>query len=144
MTHGTGESSARRTCGRAPDDRLDARVTSATLSGMSGGANLHEACYLGQVDLVRALLGAGADPNEPASLAGRDWVSSAGRCPKPLNCVAIAWAMTDNHVEIARILIERGAIVDETVLEDHSIETTGGAADKALDSLLQAAATVDM
>jgi len=53
--------------------------------------------------------------------------------------VAIAWAVTENHVEIARLLIEHGAVVDDSVLRDHTIEMEGGAADLALRRLLETA-----
>jgi hypothetical protein len=46
--------------------------------------------------------------------------------------------MTEQHVEIARLLIEHGAVVDDSVLLDHSLESAGGAADLALRGLLEA------
>ena len=101
--------------------------------------SLHIACYQGQVDVVTRLLASGADPNEPADPAEHGWVSCAGSSPRPLNCVAIAWTMTENHVEIARLLIEHGATVDDSVLSDHTLEMTGGTADSALRQLLEAA-----
>ena len=101
--------------------------------------SLHEACYQGRLDIVVQLLANGADPNEPADSTQRDWVSSAGSSPRPLNCVAIAWTMSDNHVKIAKLLIEHGAIVDDSVLRDHSLETMGSAADANLRRLLEAA-----
>jgi ankyrin repeat protein len=101
--------------------------------------NLHEACYQGRVEVVAQLLASGADPNEPADPAEREWVSCAGRSPKPLNCVAIAWTMTQNHVEIARMLIAHGAVVDDSVLRDHAIEMAGDTADSAFSLLLEAA-----
>ena len=85
------------------------------------------------------LLASGADPNEPADPTEREWISCAGGSPKPLNCVAIAWTMTESHVEIARLLIEHGAVVDESVLSDHSLEMVGSTADSALSGLLEAA-----
>jgi ankyrin repeat protein len=100
--------------------------------------SLHEACYHGQVDIVAQLLASGVDPNEPADPTEREWISSAGSSPRPLNCVAIAWTMTENHVEIARLLIEHGAVVDDSVLLDHTIEMVGGTADSALRRLLEA------
>ena len=101
--------------------------------------NLHEACYLGRIDVVAHLLGSSANPNEPAELGGREWISCAGSRPRPLNCVAIAWTMTENHVEIARLLIEHGAVVDDSVLYDHTIEMVGSTADAALRRILEAA-----
>lgn len=104
-----------------------------------GGMSLHEACYQGRVEVVAQLLESGADPNESADPSERGWVSCAGSSPKPLNCVAIAWTMTEKHVEIARLLIEAGAVVDDSVLRDHAIEMVGNIADWALQRLLDAA-----
>ena len=101
--------------------------------------SLHEACYQGRLDIVARLLANGADPNEPADPTRREWISCAGNRPKPLNCVAIAWTMTDKHVAIARLLIEHGAVVDDSVLRDHTIEMEGGTADFALRSVLDTA-----
>jgi hypothetical protein len=47
--------------------------------------------------------------------------------------------MTQKHVEIARLLLEHGAVVDDTVLHDHTIEMEGVTADFALRSVLEAA-----
>jgi len=94
---------------------------------------LHEACYAGDLAAVRALLDRGEEPNAEAT-SGR-WVSCRER-PRPLNCVAIAWAMTEDHVRIARLLIERGAVVDETVRRDHGIESAGREADAAFAALI--------
>lgn len=85
------------------------------------------------------LLANGTDPNAPADPTGREWTSCAGPSPKPLNCVAIAWTMTEDHVAIARMLIEHGAVVDETVLRDHTLEMVGSSADSALRELLESA-----
>lgn len=101
--------------------------------------SLHKACYEGRLDIVVHLLASGADPNRPADPTERGWISCAGASPKPLNCVAIAWTMTQDHVEIARLLIEHRAVVDDTVLEDHTIEMVGGAEDAALRQVLDAA-----
>ena len=101
--------------------------------------SLHEACYQGRVDVVAQLLASGANPNEPVDPTEREWVSCAGSRPRPLNCVAIAWAMTENHVEIARPLIEHDVVVDDSVLRDHTIEMVGGTADSALRRILEAA-----
>ncbi len=101
--------------------------------------SLHEACYQGRIGDVAQLLASSANPSEPADPTVREWVSCAGSRPRPLNCVAIAWAMTENHVEIARLLIEHGAVVDDSVLRDHTIEMVGGTADAALRRILEAA-----
>ena len=101
--------------------------------------SLHDACYQGRIDVVTELLASGANPNEPADPTMREWVSSAGSSPRPLNCVAIAWTMTENHVEIARLLIEHGAVVDDSVLLDHTLEMVGGPIDLALRTILEAA-----
>ena len=99
--------------------------------------SLHVACYQGRLDVVTQLLAEGANPNEPATERG--WISCAGR-PKPLNCVAIAWTMTDDHLQIARLLIQHGAIVDDSVLEDHTVEAAGLCGnDSALRQILEAA-----
>lgn len=104
-----------------------------------GGMSLHEACYQGRVEVVAQLLASGADPNGPADPTERQWISCAGASPKPLNCVAIAWTMTATHVEIARLLIEHGAVVDDSVLSDHTIEMVGSKEDFALRQVLVAA-----
>jgi ankyrin repeat protein len=106
---------------------------------MSDASNLHDACYLGRLDLVQALLAAGADPNAPASPKARTWISCAGPNPKPLNCLAIARAMSDTHVAIACLLVARRAVVDDTVLQDHGVESVGSAADQAFRAVLEAA-----
>lgn len=103
------------------------------------GMSLHEACYQGRVEIVAQLLATGADPNEPADPTEREWISCAGRSPKPLNCVAIARTMTESHVEVARLLIAYGAAVDDSVLEDHTIEMVGSTADSELRGVLEAA-----
>jgi ankyrin repeat protein len=100
--------------------------------------NLHEACYQGRLDVVSRLLASGADPNAPADSTEREWISCAGN-PRPLNCVAIAWTMTENHVEIARMLVEHGTVVDDSVLQDHTIEMVLSTADAALRRLLETA-----
>ena len=101
--------------------------------------SLHEACYLGDVKTVGSLLASGTDPNAPADPSGREWISCAGGRPKALNCVAIAWAVSDAHVEIARLLIEHGAIVDDSVLDDHAVEMTLRPNDQMLHALLLSA-----
>lgn len=102
--------------------------------------SLHEACYQGRLDVVARLLAEGANPNEPAGVTKRVWISCAGSRPRPLNCVVIAWTMTDDHLQIARLLIQHGAIVDDSVLEDHTVEAAGlGGNDRALRQILEAA-----
>ena len=101
--------------------------------------SLHEACYQGKIDVVAQLLASGANPNEPADPYEREWISCAGSRPRPLNCVAIAWTITEDHLEIARLLIEHGAIVDDSVLDDHTIEKVGGTTDSALRKVLEPA-----
>ena len=54
-----------------------------------------------------------------------------------LNCVAIAWTMTDDHVRIARLLIERGAHVDPSMLDDLVVEAVGKPNDVALMTLFE-------
>ena len=82
---------------------------------MKPDMSLHEACYQGRLEVVRELLAQGADPNGPAAAGERVWISCAGSRPKPLNCVAIAWEVTENHLHIARLLIEHGATVDDSL-----------------------------
>lgn len=101
--------------------------------------NLHEACYQGRLDIVTQLLQDGADPNAPAAPSGREWISCAGSHPRPLNCVALAWTLTEDHVEIARLLIAHGAVVDDSVLHDHTIEMVGSSADSKFHDLVEAA-----
>jgi hypothetical protein len=86
---------------------------------------LRDACYVGNLEAVRALLDMGVD----ASTTARDddgyhWVSLGGATPTPLHCVAIAWAHVPAHVEIIRLLVERGAVITETVIRDYWVETT--------------------
>jgi hypothetical protein len=88
---------------------------------------------------VLRLLASGADPNAPADASERGWISCAGNRPRSINCVAIAWAMTANHVEIAKLLIEYGAVVDDSVLDDHAIEMVMCPSDSALRRILEAA-----
>jgi hypothetical protein len=47
--------------------------------------------------------------------------------------------MTESHVEVARLLIAYGAAVDDSVLEDHTIEMVGSTADSELRGVLEAA-----
>jgi hypothetical protein len=47
--------------------------------------------------------------------------------------------MTENHVEIARLLIEHGAVVDDSVLRDHTLEMVGDTTDTAFRRILEAA-----
>lgn len=100
--------------------------------------SLHEACYQGRVDIVAQLLAGGANPNAPADESERSWISCAGNRPRPLNCVAIAWALTENHVKIAKLLLEHGAVLDDSVLQDHNVEMVGGLQDQALQQVLTA------
>jgi hypothetical protein len=100
--------------------------------------SIHEACYSGNVGAVAAMLRAGTSPNLPAD-PGQNWVSCAGPAPRPLNCVAIAWTLTEQHLDVARLLIEYGAIVDKTVVRDHEIEMCLTPIDRAFRELLRAA-----
>lgn len=86
---------------------------------------LRDACYVGKVEAVRALLEMGADPDTTApDDDGYAWISAGGKTPTPLHCVAIAWAHVPGHVEIIRLLVDRGAVIADTVLQDYWIETT--------------------
>ena len=87
--------------------------------------SLHEACYEGRLEAVIYLLERGADPNGNASPDDwHQWISAAGAHPRQLHCVAIAWNYKPEHAAIAKQLIARGAIVEDSVLEDYWIETT--------------------
>jgi ankyrin repeat protein len=102
--------------------------------------SLHRACYRGRLDVVARLLGSGADPNARADSSETEWISCAGPTPRPLNCVAIAWTMTEAHVEIAKLLISHGAVVDATVLGDFALERASldDPADVAFERVLEA------
>ena len=87
--------------------------------------SLHEACYTGRLDAVTALLELGADPNANAAAGDHwAWISCGGEHPRPLNCVAIAWAHKPEHVSIVKLLLGRGAVIEDTVIRDYWIETT--------------------
>jgi len=87
--------------------------------------SLHEACYAGKLDAVKALLDMGADPNGNAAEDDAwEWISAAGPHPRPLHCAAIAWEHLPEHAEIVKLLVERGAKIEESVLQDYWIETT--------------------
>lgn len=117
---------------RALDLRALTRMTTRTPA-----QSIHEACFAGDLRSVRELLAAGVDPDMRAEPGGRTWISSAGADPRPLNCVAIARAVTEAHVEIARLLISHGAVVDDTVFQDHAVESTGSQHDAALETVLR-------
>ena len=102
--------------------------------------SLHMACYRGRLSRVRELLDQGADPNAPANPDEHAWVSCDGKTPRPLNCVAIAHSLTEDHVEIARLLIARGGRVDHTVRRDREVEMLDRKIDRALQQVLLAAA----
>lgn len=74
-------------------------------------------------------------------MVGEGWITAMGPCPRPLNCCAIAWTLTEEHLEIARLLIERGAVVDESVLSDYCIESEMSEIWRRLYKLLGSAAT---
>jgi hypothetical protein len=86
--------------------------------------SLHDAAYAGQFELARKLIESGADVNARAARPHR-WISSApAGDPTPLHCVCIAWSMTEGHLQIARLLLEKGARVDKTHRQDFAVEMT--------------------
>ncbi len=89
------------------------------------------------VEEVAALLAAGADPNALAEDTGREWISCAEGPPRPLNCVAIAWGISERHLKIASLLIEHGARVDASVIKDHQIEMAGSTLDRSFQRMLR-------
>lgn len=100
---------------------------------------LHDACYRGDLRAVRVMLDDGADPNAPADASERPWVSSAGHSPLPLSCVVIAKSITEAHVEIAKLLLARGARVDGNILRDVEVQSLDRPHDRALRRMLLAA-----
>lgn len=103
-------------------------------------ASLHRAVYNGDLERVRELIDAGADVSARAH-EGEGWITALGACPRPLNCCAIAWTLTEEHLEIARLLIERGAVVDDSVHSDYLVESTEEEIWSRLYVLLGSAAT---
>ena len=103
-------------------------------------ASLHRAVYDGDLERVRELLDGGADVSALAQ-EGEGWITAMGACPRPLNCCAIAWTLTEEHLEIARLLIDRGAVVDDSVYQDFLAESTGAKIWSRLHVLLGRAAT---
>ena len=85
--------------------------------------SLHRAVYDGDIQRVRELVNGGVDVNARAQ-KGEGWITAMGDCPRPLNCCAIAWTLTEEHLEIAWLLIERGAVIDNSVLHDYMAEST--------------------
>lgn len=99
---------------------------------------LHQACYQGDLARVRELIERGADVNARASAEEEAWISCAEGGPRPLNCLAIAWAVTPAHVEIARLLLAHGAVVDESVGQDLTVEMVLSEHDQELMALFSA------
>ena len=79
--------------------------------------DVHQASYEGNVEVVKSLLQQGVDPNcshesNPNRISG----------PTPLNKICIAWTLTPAHIEIAKMLIRHGAVVDDSHFEDWKAE----------------------
>ena len=85
--------------------------------------SLHRAVYNGELQRVRELVDSGVDVNARAQ-PGEGWITTLGERPRPLNCCAIAWTLTEDHLKIARLLLDRGAVVDDSVRNDWLIEAT--------------------
>jgi hypothetical protein len=46
--------------------------------------------------------------------------------------------MTEDHLKFAELLLQYGALVDETVLKDHNLEKVGSEEDRSFSLLLEA------
>ena len=103
-------------------------------------ASLHRAVYAGDLKRVQQLVAGGADVSAQAQ-TGEGWITAMGERPRPLNCCAIAWTLTEEHLAIARLLIDRGAIVDDSVFHDYNAESTDAEIWRRLYVLLGSAAT---
>ena len=101
---------------------------------------LHRAVYDGDLERVRELVDGGADVTARAR-EGEGWITAMGACPRPLNCCAIAFTLTEQHLAIARLLIDHGAVVDESVYRDYLAESDGTELWSRLYVLLGKAAT---
>lgn len=105
------------------DAALDSGMKWTDATGRS--LTLRDACYVGNVEAVRTLLEMGVDPDMTLrDDDGFEWVSAGGKTPTPLHCVALAWTHVPEHVENVRLLVERDAVIGDTVLQDYWIETT--------------------
>ena len=83
---------------------------------------IHRAAYEGDLNKVRELLKKGVDPNLPHDNDydhGYTWISG----PSPLNKICIAWGLTNKHIEIAKLLIDYGAEVNDSHVIDFEIES---------------------
>ena len=94
--------------------------------------DLHRAAYHGRVDVVRHLLALGADPNQPHPRGEVTWVCG----PTPLNKAISAWAVTSDHVQVVRLLLEAGARVESHHFDDHRADSTGSKNDAEILALL--------
>lgn len=84
---------------------------------ISGYWPLHEAAYVGDVELVRALLDLGFDVNEFKFICGYDFLPERGT---PLH-----QAVEQKHLVIAKLLIDRGADVNnDRCHNDHCYDLT--------------------
>jgi pSer/pThr/pTyr-binding forkhead associated (FHA) protein len=95
--------------------------------------NLHEAAYVGRLEVVRRLLDEGADPNGPHDPSEIRWV--CGRAP--LNKAIVAWNVTPEHVAVVALLLARGARVDDSHFADHAADSCGSPEDLQILELLE-------
>jgi ankyrin repeat protein len=125
------------TCGFPPVQQgaMSKRAAQASRAVDDASWDLHQAAYLGRLDVVTRLLAEGADPNAHHDPSETGWVCG----PTPLNKAIAAWAVTEAHVAIVALLLDRGARVDETHFSDHRADSMGGLNDSRILDLLERA-----
>jgi hypothetical protein len=120
------EAAARRAAEQAATERKKGRAAD------DPSWDLHEAAYFGRLDVAQRLLDSGVDPNTPHQ-DGRGWI-----CGKTaLSKVICAWHVSAAHVEIAKLLLSRGARVDASHLTDWGADATGSPEDLEILALLE-------
>lgn len=95
--------------------------------------DLHQAAYVGRVDVVRRLLAEGADPNGHHDEAQTGWHCG----PTPLSKAICAWTVTADHVTIVELLLAHGARVDDSHFADWSADAMGTREDGRILQLLR-------